>query len=75
MDQNNLKFSTMYFIANYEAGHVFDFYAGKFFKKHWHYFKQINIKNFENIGKQHADISQDENLRDVVFLFSTIYQD
>lgn len=75
MERENLKFSTMYSIANYETGHVFDFYIGKFFQKHWCYFKQIDIRNFENIGKQQADVARDENFRDIVILFSTIYQD
>ena len=40
----------------------------RIFKTYWDMFKQINIENFVNIGKEHAQSIQNVDLKDTISL-------
>ena len=75
MTDEKLTFSSMYVPVNPYLHETLDLYVGKYFKKHWNDFKEINIRNFENIGIEHAEVNNDVNLRSVIILLSRIYND
>lgn len=61
-----LTFSSLYVHMHPFLHEALDLYVGKYFKKHWNDFKRINIGNFENIGREHAEANGDLNLRSVI---------
>lgn len=45
------------------------------FKNHWAPFKQINMKNFLNVGSEYANTIGDGNLKDIVTFLANTYID
>lgn len=75
MDRINLKFSTVYGPVDLKAYNLFDNDIGKIFKKHWPYFKQINLQNFEKEGAAYAEVARDISVKNAITLLKNIYQD
>lgn len=75
MNDEKLTFSSLYVPVTSNLHETIDLFVGNYFKKHWNDFKQINIRNFESIGVEHAEANRNQNLRNVIILLSNIYQD
>ena len=47
----------------------------RIFKDHWSVFKQTNIENFINIGREFAQSTRNSDLSDIVLFISYIFKD